>query len=346
MSGMPDSRPRLPAVLIVVAAAFLFGTLGILSRAAHDQGLSSFAFVAWRAGVGAVALWIVIARRRGIRSMLTGIRAATSTERRWLLLAILASAGLNLAIFVAFQRTAIALALLGFYTYPAMVTLVTAALGHERLDTPRLAALGLAVAGMVAVVAGGLQPGTSLAIDVLGIGLALVAALCQTVFVVANRGYASIRNEEAMGVILAGSMTIAITVTILADGATALLLPLGNPGLLGLLVGVGLFVAALPSFMFLTGIRRLGPVRAGILMLFEPVVGAALAALVLHEDLTPLQLAGGGTILAAAVLVQRARAASPRSDAAGAREAGARDTGATSPSPEPDVVVVPAPGGP
>ena len=330
MAGMPATRSTLPHVLLVLVAACLFGTLGILSRAAYDQGLAPFAWVAWRAGFGAIGLWFVIARRRGLRAMLDGIRAATPRERRWLALAIAASAGLNLAIFVAFERTAIALALLGFYTYPAMVTLVTAALGHERLDAPRLAALGLAVTGMVAVVAGGLQPGTSLAVDALGIGLALVAALCQTVFVVANRGYASIRNEEAMGVILAGSMVIAIAVTVLADGAAALVLPLGNPGLLALLVGVGLFAAALPSFMFLTGIRRLGPVRAGILMLFEPVVGAGLAALVLNEALTPLQLLGGATILAAAVLVQRARGAATRP--------GAADM--------PEVAVAPAPGGP
>lgn len=330
MSG-PDHQPsQLPYVLLVLVAACLFGTLGILSRAAYEEGLAPFAWVAFRAGFGALGLWVVIARRRGLRSMLDGIRAAKPHERGWLLLAIASGAGLNLAIFVAFERTAIALALLGFYTYPAMVTLVTAALGHERLDAARLAALGLAVAGMVAVVAGGLQPGTTLAIDALGIGLALVAALCQTVFVVANRGYATIRNEEAMGVILAGSMLIAIVVTILADGTSALLLPFGNPGLLALLAGVGIFVAALPSFMFLTGIRRLGPVRAGILMLFEPVVGAALAAVVLGEDLAPLQLLGGATILVAAVLVQRARAAMPR-------------TGGTM---EPEVAVAPAPGGP
>ena len=320
---MPESRTSLSAVLIVLTAAFLFGTLGILSRVAYDQGLAPFAWVAWRATVAAIGLWVVIAGRRGIRSMLVGIRAASPRERRWLVVAIVSSAVLNLAIFVAFQRTAIAFALLGFYTYPAMVTIAAAALGHERFDTARLAALGLAIAGMVAVVVGGLQPGVALELDALGISLALLAALCQTVFVVANRGYASIRNEEAMGVIHLGSMAIAILVTIFTAGAGALVLPLGNPGLLALLVGVGLFAAALPSFMFLTGIRQLGPVRAGILMLFEPVVGAALAALFLSEALEPLQVLGGATILAAAVVVQRARGASHRPAASAAPEVAA-----------------------
>lgn len=328
---MTAARSSWSAVLLVLAAASLFGTLGTLSRTAYDAGLTPFSWVAWRAAVGAVGLWAVIASRRGLGSMLDGLRAAPPRARAWLGLATVAGACLNLSIFVAFQRTAIALALLAFYTYPAMVAAASAVLGHERLDRTRIAALALAIGGMVAVVAGGLGDGSGTGVDALGIGLALVAAGCQTTFVVASRGYASVRTEEAMGSILVGSAVIALVVALLADGPAALARPLGDPGLLALLVGVGLFAAALPSFLFLTGIRRLGPVRAGILMLFEPVVGVALAAAVLHEGVTPLQLAGGATILAAAILVQR-RAALP---------AGARSEASLADAP-----VVPAPGGP
>jgi drug/metabolite transporter (DMT)-like permease len=72
-----------------------------------------------------------------------------------------------------------------------------------------------------------------------------------------------------------------------------------------MLVAVGLFGAALPSYLFLTAIRWIGGVRTGILMLFEPVVGVALAAVFLAEGLQPLQAVGGATILAAALIVQR-----------------------------------------
>ena len=61
--------------------------------------------------------------------------------------------------FFAFDLTTIALALLAFYTYPALVAVVAVALGHERLDGTRSLALGLALAGMVLVVAGGLTSG-------------------------------------------------------------------------------------------------------------------------------------------------------------------------------------------
>jgi drug/metabolite transporter (DMT)-like permease len=324
---MLDPRGRWSGALIVVTAASLFGMLGTLSRFAYDADLTPFAWVAWRAGIGGLALWIVIAARRGPRASLAGLATATPSARRWLALAIVAGAFLNLAIFVAFQRTTIALALLGFYTYPAMVAAASGLLGHERLDATRRVALLMALGGMVAVVAGGLIPG-SVTLDVLGIGLALVAAACQTVFVVASRHYASIRTEEAMGSILVGSAVIALAVSAIADGPAALLRPVGDIPLLALLGFVGVFAAALPSFLFLTGIRVLGPVRAGILMLFEPVVGVALAAVVLGEGVAVIQVAGGATILLAAALVQR---------------------GAAAPGAGPslvDVPVAPAPGGP
>jgi drug/metabolite transporter (DMT)-like permease len=98
--------------------------------------------------------------------------------------------------------------------------------------------------------------------------------------------------------------------SIAAGGVAALALPLLSPGLLGLLVAVGLFAAALPSTLFLTGIRWIGGVRTGILMLFEPVVGVALAAILLGERLEPLQALGGATILLAALIVQRSSRAS------------------------------------
>ena len=78
-----------------------------------------------------------------------------------------------------------------------------------------------------------------------------------------------------------------------------------DPSILPLLAFTGLFAAAIPSILFLSGIRLIGGTRAGILMLFEPVVGVALAAVLLGETITPLQGLGGVAVLVAAVVLQR-----------------------------------------
>ncbi|HKB28077.1 MAG TPA: EamA family transporter, partial [Candidatus Limnocylindrales bacterium] len=98
---------------------------------------------------------------------------------------------------------------------------------------------------------------------------------------------------------------VAAIVTIVTGGPALLLEPFANGELLGLLFIVGIFAAAVPSFMFLTGMRRLGGIRTGIVMLAEPVVAVILAAIFLSEPVAPLQAVGGVTILVAAILVQR-----------------------------------------
>ncbi|HEY7703159.1 MAG TPA: DMT family transporter [Candidatus Limnocylindrales bacterium] len=298
----------LRGLAIVIASASLFGMLGPLSRFAYDAGMEPPAFVAWRAVIGFLALGAYVGWRvrRGATRLVRfgGLRRRAQLA---VLAAALAGTVLNLCMFFAFDRITIALALLGFYTYPALVAVANVALGRERLDRSRLAALALAIAGMIAVVASQLDPAAGIRLDALGIGLALGAAVCQTIFVIMARdGYPEVPTEQAMTTVLLVSGIGAVLVALVAGGIGSLAQPIADPSVLPLLVFTGVAAAAIPSFGFLTGIRLIGGTRAGILMLFEPVVGVALAAWLLSEALVPIQIVGAAAILGAAVLLQRA----------------------------------------
>jgi DME family drug/metabolite transporter len=295
-------------LLIVILSASLFGMLGPLSRFAFDAGMEPPAFVAWRGTIGFLALGAFVAWRvRGGATRLVSFSRLSVRARLALLAAALAGTILNLCMFFAFDRITIALALLGFYTYPALVAVANVALGRERLDATRLAALALAIAGMIAVVASQLDPAAGISLDAVGIGLALGAAVCQTVFVILARdGYPDVPTEQAMTTVLLASAIGAVLVALVFSGVGSLLQPVTNPGVLPLLLFTGTAAAAIPSLGFLTGIRLIGGTRAGILMLFEPVVGVALAAWLLAEPLVPIQIVGAAAVLGAAVLLQRA----------------------------------------
>jgi DME family drug/metabolite transporter len=231
----------------------------------------------------------------------------------------------------------IALALLGFYTYPVIVAVVNVALGRETLDRPRIVALALAIAGMVAVVASQLDPSAGIRFDAIGFGLALAAALSQAVFVVISKtGYQKVPAAQAMGVVLATTVVCGFALGIATGAGAALAFPVRDPSILPLLAVTGLFAAAIPSILFLTGIRLIGGTRAGILMLFEPVVGVALAALLLDEKLAPIQVAGGLAILGAALILQRSAAPGGRAVAAPAIEADEIDPVDDGAAPRPD----------
>jgi drug/metabolite transporter (DMT)-like permease len=287
--------------------------LGTLSHFVYDLGLDPFGFVAWRAGIGALATagFVAWGLRRG--SHLVGWRSLDGRARVSLGVASLMGAALNMAMFLAFERIPVAIVLLCFYLYPALVAGASALLGRELMDSPRAVALVIALAGMVAVVAGGPSTGTSDGLDPVGVALALSAALCQAVFVlVSQHGYRAVPTDQAMATILAVSAVVAGGLALAVGGPAAVTLPFSAPPeLLGLLLFGGIFGAAVPSFLFLAGIRWIGPVRAGILMLVEPLVGVALAAAFLAEAIGPIQAAGGLAILVAAVIIQRARPAEP-----------------------------------
>lgn len=319
------ARDRSPVAgfAVVILAASLFGTLGPLSRFAYDAGMEPLPFVAWRSLIGLIATAAFIAwgvTRGGVR--LVGLGDLDRGARLSLAVAALMGFTLNLAMFIAFDLVTVALALLGFYTYPVIVAIVNVVLGRETFDRPRVVALTLAVAGMVAVVASQLDPAAGIKFDAIGFGLAIGAALSQAVFVVISRtGYRSVPAVQAMGVILATTVVCSLALALLTGAGAALVYPLREPSILPLLAFTGLFAAAIPSSLFLIGIRRIGGTRAGILMLFEPVVGVALAAILLNERLAPIQVLGGLAVLAAALILQRSAPPGGRTVVAPAIEA-------------------------
>jgi DME family drug/metabolite transporter len=299
---------------LVALAATCFATLGPISRYAEAAGVGALALVTWRAALGTATVGALIAGQR-----LTGIGtvlALRSVPRRQLLLmsaAALANCTLNLAVFIAFLRISIALALLLFYLYPAYVALASVVFFGERLDRPRWVALALSLVGTVLVLvgAGGIGGGT----DALGLGLALVAGLAQTVYVLlARHGFNSVPGPQAAMLTMGGAAVIYLVVAVLA-GAGALVAPLASPEALWPVLAAGTIGAGLPTTAYVLGIRRLGAPRAAILATLEPVLGVTLAALLLGEQPTLLQLVGGALIIVAAVLLQ------VRGDAAAAHEA-------------------------
>ncbi len=305
--------PATIGVLIVLVSAAMFGMLGPLSRFSYEAGLAPAAFVVWRAAIGLLGLGLLIGWRARTRRI--PVIRPWRLQRRvgaTLLLASLMGFTLNVGMFFAFDRITVALALLGFYTYPALVAIIGAVLGRERLDLPRALALVLAIGGMVLVVAAQLDGPDAVRFDALGFGLALGAAASQTVYVLISRdGYRQVPVEQALALALLVTVIGGSILAIVVGAAASLAFPVTSPAILPLLLFTGIFAAAIPSVGFLSGVRAIGGVRAGTLMLFEPVVGVGLAAWLLGEALRPIQIVGGGAILVAAVILQRTARARP-----------------------------------
>lgn len=301
---MTFPRERLGGTLAVAVAACLFGTLGPASRVAYDAGLSPLAFALWRAALGTLGLLAIIA----------ALTIRGRPRLRWKALdrrtvgalgaAVFAGLVLNLALFSAFGRMSIALALLGFYTYPALVAIGAVASGEEQLNRGRLVALALALVGVAVVVLGG--AGGDSGFELAGFGLALLAAATEAVYVLlGRRGFPAVPTAEATLVVLGGTAAGFLLLTLATGSLDVALLPFRSPEAFPVLIWAGVAGASIPTFLFLLGIRSIGPTRAAIIALIEPVAGATLAAVLLAELLGPVQVAGGVLVLAGAALLQR-----------------------------------------
>ncbi len=284
---------------LIVLAATCFGTLGPLSRFAENGGVGAIALVGWRSAIGALCVMAFLAVLRRPIFSLRGL----PRKDRWMLAAAAAvSTLLNFAVFAAFVRISIALALLLFYLYPAFVALASMLWFGERLDRLRWTALGVSLAGMVMVVGGGASLG---GVDLLGVALAFFAGVAQAFYVLAARhGFGAVPGPQAAALTMGGGTGFLLVIGLVSGQLAAFGQPLAGFDAMWPVLLAGTVGAGVPTMAFIIGIRRLGPSRGAILATLEPVVGVALAALLLGERPGPTQLIGGALIIVAGVLLQ------------------------------------------
>ena len=259
--------------------------------------------VTWRAAIGAlvVALFIAIRAAAGRPSLVT-FSAIRRGEQGLMLGGVFAGVVVNLGLFLAFLRISIALSLLIFYLYPTLVAVISAARFGEPFDRLRATALAASLVGLVLVLAGAGDIG---AVDPAGVALAFLAALAQMFYVLAARhGFATIPSGQAAMITMGGGALLYLGVAAVAGALPSIGTPLAGTTSLAIVVFAGTVGAGLPTLAFIIGIRRLGPPRAAILATLEPVVAVILAAVLLAEIPTAVQLVGGALVISGGVLSQ------------------------------------------
>ena len=307
LRGTPIPR-RVPrteyarGVVYATAAGVALGTLGPVSTIAYGAGMSSPTFAALRATIGALVLAVFLVATRAER---VALRRLPMRDRVLLGLTSVAQAALSLTIFAAYGAMAVAPVVAVYFCYPLLVAGGSIALGRERLTATRALALAIALGGLIVVVLGG--SGVSGRISAAGLGLAGLAAACQATYLVASRsGFTRVPSQQATGAILAGAAVLMWLVAVPSEVASGH--PgswLGSPTAWIAIVIAGVVGAALAKVWMLRGVRRVGGTRAAVLMLAEPVTGVLLAAVLLSQGLTGIQLGGGIAVLAGALLAQR-----------------------------------------
>lgn len=301
MSGrLAKASPSAVGLAMVVAAAAALGTLGPVANLAYQEGTGAATFSALRAAIGAAILGALVLVRRQPSVSLASL---AKRERGLLALAVTVNGLMNLVLFIAFGEMAVGLVMVIFFTYPVLVAIMSAALGREPLTWTRGVALAIACGGLALVL--GAQLGPDAHATAVGVVLAAVAAICHAVYLTTVKGgFDRVPAAQVTSLVLAGGLVI--------SGAAALVMEVGDTGAWLsspvawlAVICAGTLGAALPKVWVVGGVRLIGSTRAAVAMLLEPVVAVTVSTLLLRQQLTPAELAGGVAILVAVVLAQR-----------------------------------------
>jgi len=272
-------------VALALAAAVAFALSNIGASLAYQGGSNPLTVSAFRFVLPAVAL-VVWLRLRGVP---LGLPARSA----WIATVLGAVTGAyNWALLTAIGVIPVALAILVFYLFPLVATVILAVCGWEKFGWPIVAAIVLAFAGLVLA----LDPGGG-NLDFTGVALAFAGALgLGAVIAVSSRIF---RSGDSRPVTLhiaavAGALLIAFAA---AHGDVAL--PQTALGWVGFAGTSASYAFAIISFFIV--ISMIGPVRASLLSYAEPVVAAGLGIAILGEMLAPVQMVGIALVVAALI---------------------------------------------
>jgi drug/metabolite transporter (DMT)-like permease len=316
------SRERALGILLVVVSACGFGSGALFAKPVYASGVDWMTLLAWRFLFAALLSWgwlmLWPGQRRALRRL---------PRRRVLVMVFLGVLYVSNSgtYFAGLETVSASLAALIVYVYPALVAVATIRFGRRLQGRRAWAALALAMAG-VGLAVGGIDP--SDAPPLAGLLLVAVSPVLYTIWIILaarlsgerpggpgepqtvppydSEVAADERDDAQAGptaAIMLTATAVAWWIAALATGRPVAPSQIPAEAWFGL-VGIGVVAGAVAVQAFYAGARRIGAAQASLVSTVEPVYTITLAALLLGEALTPIQLIGAGLVIIGVVMAQ------------------------------------------
>jgi drug/metabolite transporter (DMT)-like permease len=292
------NAPGLTGLALALGSAALYGVNIVSTRLAALEGVSGVSLVFYRVFVMLALVAVVAALRRAPLRVPRGERGAVAALG-------LSTVAIGVAYLSSVAFIPVTVAVVIFYTFPALIVLASPFVDGTRLTPQLLAVVALALAGVALVVGPTFQ-----GLDPRGVILALTASVAATVqFFAATRCRRTGTAAKVFWIhllVLPTSAAIGLAAGSLNPPDQLLLAPIAVlVTVAGYVLGFALQIVAL---------ARSSAVAAGIAYCFEPVVAALSSVIFLRESLSATQIVGGCLVIAAigANVVLRRPPAAPK----------------------------------
>ncbi len=294
--------------MFIGSAAFLWGVSAALGRAVFTGKLAlsgqavrpidPLILSQTRTSFSLLVLLLLLVGRHGWKR----IKLPPPDLFQCLVLGMLGVAASNYFYYVAIQRTSVAIAIIVQYTAPVWVLLYVVARGQQKLTLQKVAAVGVAVAG-IALTIGivGTKSASSLRLDSYGFLAALLASFS---FAFYNVGGHRILTRYDRWRVLVWTLISASVFWLVVNPPWKVVAAHYAPAQWVFLF-IFSMISVLGSFsLYFLGLQHLEPTRAIIASCLEPVFSILLAAAMLGEGVRPIQMVGIAFVLCAIVIVQ------------------------------------------
>lgn len=278
---------RLTGILLTIISAAGFGTLAIFGKFLYADGLDTFTLLFLRFTCASAVMTIILVLRH---------EPLPRGRVLWQLIGMgaLGYAGQSFTYLSAIKYASAGLVALLLYLYPMIVFILSAIFLREKVTGVKVAAL------VVALIGTGLTVGPAGG-QLLGILLALGAAMIYSVYIIVGAGVLKQVSAVQSTAIIFYAAAVVYGGLVAANGAH---FPVSAAGWWSL-AGIVTFATVIPVVTFLAGIEMIGPTNASLLSTLEPVVTVLLAAWLFGERLAPITLVGGALILVAVIVLTR-----------------------------------------
>ena len=284
-------------VILILVSTLCSSLKAVIAKLLYAEGLDALTVVGLRAAIALPFFWAVALTILG-----------TAQTFRVAPRALFAAAAVGVicyylgawADFVALTMIDASLERIVLYSFPAMVVFIEA-VRTRRLPPPRhWIALILTYIGVIMVM-GGFDV-EMLLVNVVGVGLVLLAALGFAIYAIVNQSVTPLIGSVRF-TLYAQTTASACLVTHFLVAAPAGALDISGTGW-AMLVFIATVGAVIPFYLLSEGIRRIGAPRSALLTTAGPPATFIAAFFILGERMTLDQFAGAAVILLAILALE------------------------------------------
>ena len=267
-----------------ITSMAVFGTLGPFVR---NISVSSGELALYRAvlAIGLISLFLLATKQK--------IPFRSIKKEIPLLLLSGAAMGFNwILLFEAYKYTTVSIATLSYYFAPVIVMVTSPLLFKEKITVKQWICFVMSTLGILLITGiGDVSTGSN---SLLGIAFGLGAACLYATVILLNKFIKGAEGIHRTILQFAAAVLVLIPYVGATSGVTVS--SLDRTGWICLLI-VGLFHTGINYCLYFSSLKELPGQKAAILSYIDPLVAVLVSVLILGEELTLMQAAGGALIL-------------------------------------------------